>query len=152
LIQRSLDGVSFEDVGSVNAKGTTVQISTYQFLDSFYLPVTIYYRLKQIDINGHFSYSGIRTVLPNNIQSSLNIYPNPVIGTNMHIDLGDKVYNTLNVFMYSSAGIVYAGGTYSNCKNILDITLPNSLKSGYYKMVCYDNNDNKIADSGVIVE
>ncbi len=151
-IERSVDGLNYEEVGKVMAMGTTSQISTYHFVDDFYLPLTLYYRLKQVDVNGHFFYTAIRTVLTNSKISNLSFYPNPVTDNHIHIDLGNRSFSSVNVYMYSSSGYVCAGTTYTDCKNVINIDLPNNMKSGYYKFVCYDNNDNKIADSGVIVE
>jgi hypothetical protein len=151
-VERSVDGFTFESVGKVSAKGTTTQITTYQFVDHYYLPVTLYYRLKQVDLNGQFCITAVRTVNPDNRLSVLTFYPNPIIGNTAHIDLGNRTFSSLQVYLFSAGGKLCSGTTYSDCKNILNINLPSELKSGYYKLICYDNNENKIADSGVIVE
>ncbi len=78
VIERSVDGRSFEAVGRVNALGNSTTRLNYEFEDSLaeYAPLT-YYRLRSVDVDGSFTLS--RTVVVkhniNNIQ--VDIYPNP---------------------------------------------------------------------------
>lgn len=64
-------------VGSVPASGYSNTIKQYQFTDE--LPATgiNYYRIKQTDNNGKFSYSPIRTINVND-NFAITIKPNPV--------------------------------------------------------------------------
>jgi len=57
-VERSTDGANFTKIGTVFGNGTTQDISEYSFADLEY-PQTkmLYYRLKQVDDNGEFSYS-----------------------------------------------------------------------------------------------
>lgn len=60
-VQRSIDGRHFAAIGKMEGKGTTSELHSYQFEDSN-LPSTtstVYYRLKQIDFNGQYSYSKV---------------------------------------------------------------------------------------------
>ncbi len=60
-VQRSSDGRHFAAIGKIEGKGTTSELHSYQFEDSN-LPTTtstVYYRLKQIDFNGQYSYSKV---------------------------------------------------------------------------------------------
>ncbi len=70
-VQRSVDGLLFNTVGKVNAKGA----SKYSFIDNTNLNGTVYYRLEIVDKNGSISYSEIRTLSIINYQ--LSITPNP---------------------------------------------------------------------------
>jgi hypothetical protein len=53
-IQRSYDGISFEKIGQKTDKGSS---AAYDYLDLIPRPGTNYYRLKQVDDNGFFSFS-----------------------------------------------------------------------------------------------
>jgi hypothetical protein len=77
IIQRSLNGVSFIDVGNVSGKGTTQTINHYQYIDTFseQAPKFIYYRLKQQDFNGTYKYSPIRKLTIPVLQNTvMNVY------------------------------------------------------------------------------
>jgi len=62
-VQHSTNGRSFETVGKVEGKGTTTQSQSYAFTHFELNPSVIhYYRLKQVDFDGKFEYSSIRSV------------------------------------------------------------------------------------------
>ena len=66
-------------IGFVSGKGTTVEIQTYSFTPQNHEKYPqIQYRLKQIDLDGNFSYSNVLTVKMKPENSSLaQNYPNP---------------------------------------------------------------------------
>jgi hypothetical protein len=72
-IQKSLNGTTFDSIGRVEAG-----ITDYEFVDTQASQGTNYYRLRQIDFNGDYSYSKIASVLVTNY-TSLKFYPNPVV-------------------------------------------------------------------------
>jgi YVTN family beta-propeller protein len=58
-IQRSADGLAFESIGSTPGSGTTQLPQAYTHADWDPIPDRNYYRLKQIDFDGQFTYSPI---------------------------------------------------------------------------------------------
>lgn len=70
-IEKSNNGIQFSQIGFVIANSN----NNYQFVDAFDGNKS-YYRLKQVDINGNFSYS--KTILINSKTSTqFSMYPNP---------------------------------------------------------------------------
>jgi hypothetical protein len=79
-VERSLDGVAFTKVGRVVAAGNSTATHTYAFTDAA-LPAgtaTLYYRLHQVDLDGSFSYSPVRSVAVAGATAKLVVYPNPM--------------------------------------------------------------------------
>jgi hypothetical protein len=76
-VERSADGRNFSSRGSVVSAGNSATDRSYTFLDAG-ANNTYFYRLKQVDLDGHFTYSTTirmsREVLEVNILQS---YPNP---------------------------------------------------------------------------
>ena len=75
-VERSDNGSSFSSVGSVPAKGKSI----YAFTDYTISSKTIFYRVKSIDIDGRFKYSGILKIFgssSNSYADGLMIYPTP---------------------------------------------------------------------------
>lgn len=78
-IERSADGETFEKIGYVAGNGTTVETSNYNFFDEHPINGINYYRLKQMDMDGQYEYSEIRSVSFGIGNDRLvQIYPNPV--------------------------------------------------------------------------
>ena len=72
-VERSADARSFTSLG----RGTTAARQTYSFTDEVPANGANYYRLKQVDTDGTFSYSPVRVVLIRN-NGELTILGNPV--------------------------------------------------------------------------
>lgn len=73
-IEKSKDAINWQKITTIDGAGTTSQYLEYQYLDKNAFKGISYYRLKQIDFNGEFSYSSIVSI---NIKKEINIYPNP---------------------------------------------------------------------------
>ena len=58
-IQRKTSSNEFQKIGFVAGQGTTIQAQSYKFVDSKLAMGTYYYRLKQIDRDGSFSFSAV---------------------------------------------------------------------------------------------
>lgn len=78
-IEHSLDGLQFQKIGEVDGMGSTQTATFYEHYDTDPSNGTNYYRLKQVDFNGEYSYSDIKTV--NFVATGIGAtepYPNPV--------------------------------------------------------------------------
>ena len=76
-IERSTDGKNYEKIGTVNGQGTSNLVKRYAFTDKNYRSKHLYYRLKQVDFDGKFSYSKIVTVTGQAEKKTISLYPNP---------------------------------------------------------------------------
>lgn len=77
-IERSQDNVNFLKIGFIQGNGTSTQKNNYSFSDKVNSS-KYFYRLKQIDLDGTFTYSNIvevNTQLPEKFELLQN-YPNP---------------------------------------------------------------------------
>ena len=61
-VEQSTDGINFSFVTRIAGKGTTSSLTFYTATDSYVTPGTKYYRLKQVDLDGKFTYSGIISI------------------------------------------------------------------------------------------
>jgi hypothetical protein len=76
IIEKSIDGVNWETVTMIKSLGNSEQIQTYSVFDSSPFDGLSYYRLKQTDVGGKYSYSKLESVFKH-VQSEIEIYPNP---------------------------------------------------------------------------
>ncbi len=80
-IEKSVDGNKFYTIGFIKGAGTSTESHSYNFTDELTSNpnTTLYYKLKQIDFNGDFTYSKVVSLdidLPLHFNLSQN-YPNP---------------------------------------------------------------------------
>ena len=83
-IEKSFDGINFNDAGIVVANGNTTDEMYYNFTDNVNEDRTtvIYYRLRSVDMDGKIEYSSTRMIrISNESTDKIRIltYPNPVI-------------------------------------------------------------------------
>lgn len=57
LIERSADAIHYDSIGMVRGAGNSTTENKYSFYDAFPSTGTNYYRLRQVDYNGSFSFS-----------------------------------------------------------------------------------------------
>jgi len=104
-VERSKDAIEFEKVGIVDGAGNSTILLNYGIVDEQPYNGISYYRLKQTDYNGNFSYSDIVAVNNQGDGSAkANIFPNPMterayVAVNLSIknagDLSFELYNVL---------------------------------------------------------
>jgi hypothetical protein len=78
-IEKSSDANYWETIGAVEGSGTSYNTKHYSYIDENPLHDVTYYRLKQIDLNGSFSFSKIES-LTAGIAHNIAVYPNPTQG------------------------------------------------------------------------
>ena len=85
ILEKSADGQHFQQLTTIVAKPEN-GFFAYQFLDKSPFKGVNYYRLRQEDRNGAFSYSPIRTVLVDALAEEWVVSPNPLSkGQTLHI-------------------------------------------------------------------
>jgi Secretion system C-terminal sorting domain len=79
-VQHSTDGRQFEAVGQVKGYGYSTSEREYEFSHEVSGTAISYYRLKQVDFDGKYEYSGIISVRSENDRwdESIAVSPNPV--------------------------------------------------------------------------
>ncbi|WP_159437420.1 T9SS type A sorting domain-containing protein [Hymenobacter daecheongensis] len=94
-VERSADGQEFRAIGTVAGHGSTTQAQTYALTDRQPLSGLSYYRLRQVDTEGAFSYSPVRVVATG---AAAALYPNPA-QEDLHLPTGSagQPYQVLNL-------------------------------------------------------
>lgn len=77
ILQRSKDGLSYKNLELIAGHGTTTQAHYYEYIDEQPFTGVNYYRLKQVDFDGSFSYSNVLTEDLPSFGNSIYVYPNP---------------------------------------------------------------------------
>lgn len=77
-IEKTLDGIHFEEVGRVRSAGNSTHLNHYALEDTNPYSGVSYYRLKQTDVDGSETYSNMVSVHNFEMLDQLHIVPNPV--------------------------------------------------------------------------
>ncbi len=113
-VERSVDGINFEEVTEVDGAGTSQEVLEYSNTDYAPYSGTSYYRIKQTDFNGEYSYSDIK-VVENNRAVEIGVYPNPVHAS-LNIDLPKDKVSSLRILDVSGKEVMYIKNTTGNRK------------------------------------
>ena len=108
IIERSFDGRGFVDIAKINGSNDNSFTTQYQYLDQLEkerisTAEKIYYRLKQVDLDGSFSYSDIVQV--DYLKVKISISPNPTLGQ-VKLSFDKEVTVQITVFD-NSAKVVF---------------------------------------------
>lgn len=76
-VERSPNGIQWENVGFVNGQGTSSVAYNYHFFDAYPLAGVNYYRLQQQDYDGQYEYSDILSVDTGAGDPVVRFFPNP---------------------------------------------------------------------------
>lgn len=119
VLERSTDAVDYRSIGTIlaaNTSGIHHYTSTDPNIASLGVTV-VYYRLKQIDIDGKFRYSNIVALPIQNNKMTIRLYPNPV---NSHINLAitSSQPQKLQWRFTDKIGRLIKAGTYSVSQGI----------------------------------
>jgi hypothetical protein len=128
-VERSLDGYSFVAIGTVLGTGNSSTPLVYALLDAK-LPIhqgTLYYRLRQVDLDGTFTYSPVRAVAVGN-RTTLALFPNPTHGGPAM--LTGAVPGTV-VQVFDALGRIVTQAT-AEADGTAHLALPTGLATGVY--------------------
>ena len=107
-VERSVDGLDFRKIGLIQGQGTTTTSQAYSFVDeeAYFLESSVfYYRLKQVDTDGQYTYSSIKVVKITRTKRGIYLYPNPV-ENELTIRFSDASQEERSVSVLNSLGQV----------------------------------------------
>lgn len=140
-IERSLDLVMFDKLGSVASAGDSDKMSFYQFNDQHIAHLRgrrVYYRLKQIDFNGRFSYSPtVEVRLETDQLVQLSAYPNPV--TSVLTVTWESTETPTSVSLMNAMGQIIMEERTSESEGRVDFLVAN-LTPGLYSVLVEMNH------------
>jgi hypothetical protein len=105
LLERSTDALRWQTIATDNGAGNSSTLNEYSFQDMSAPNDLVYYRLKQVDFDGEFSYASIVSVQRSTENSTeLSVYPNPTRGI-VHIDiLGGELSKVRDIYLIDFLG------------------------------------------------
>lgn len=152
IVQRSKDGIVFNEAGRVTAAGNSTTVKNYFLSDYEPYSGVSYYRLKQVDNDGKFKISSVVAVRFND-PGEISVYPNPTTGP-FNVCLSGYpegkqvlvvVRDLLGKEFYSKVCI-----TSSSDKEIMAVDPSGMLASGVYVVVA--STDNNVYEKKIVIK
>jgi hypothetical protein len=140
-VERSADGRSFTSIGTVAARNTTAASTGYRFDDAQALSGWNYYRIQCVDNDGRFKYTTVVKVMMGKAAGSITVFPNPVEGSTMNLQLVNQPASRYTLRMLSTEGRVVMTQTldHSGGSAAKQIALPALLANGQYRVEVIGN-------------
>lgn len=146
-IERSADGVTFENIATIQGAGNSSTQINYEFADIPPLSNEVgawYYRLKQTDFDGSYSYSPIIAVKScAHIQQTTiqNIYTQ--LDGEIHIIINSPIAQTYNLAFYNAIGQIITKDVINVQKGENNYTLQTHLSAAaIYFTILYNQTEN----------
>lgn len=132
-VERSKNGVDFAEVSRVNGAGNSTVTVSYSYIDERPLQGISYYRLKQTDFDGAFTYSDMQAVnfSAADVVSTVNVYPNPVTGDRFIVKYSNEKSEG-DIQLYNAMGQLIAVWTELQGNNSVQVSLPDGIIPGTY--------------------
>jgi len=138
VIERSFNAANFSEIGRVDAAGTSYENLSYSFTDQW-AGAEMYYRLKQVDIDGNFAYFDLIKVISechaDDTGTFIDIFPNPIVGNaeafiKLFVDTHETVY--IDVIDVTGALISETPASISNGPNLLRFSTEHLAEGTYF--------------------
>ena len=140
VVEKSADGLHYYTAGSLPSKGNSNAAVAYSWLDRSIAATNNYYRLKIIGRDGDAKYSNIvRVVIVR--APGIHIYPNPVRGNNISLELVNIEKGVYHVIVSTQLGqpvfsqtVAHAGGS-----AVFTLRSGSELTAGIYELLLSGN-------------
>lgn len=126
-VERSTDNKHFTALSNVSAFTSGDYVAEYEYTDTHPAKGINYYKLKMVDKDGGYSYSGIAMIRINNVKAP-SLYPNPAAGS-VKIEKGTD--NIQSIRVYNELGQLVKTINNTSGNNIIVMPV-NALSNGMY--------------------
>ncbi len=141
-VQKSADGISYSDVIMVTAAGNSSVEKNYSAIDDEPFRGVSYYRLKEVDFDGKFSFSEPVAVSFSSGLTNMAVFPNPASGP-FNVSLtgfeGQQVLIVVKDIhgqeVFSKVAIL------SDNAQVIAVDPSGKLSSGVYEVIASSNNE-----------
>jgi hypothetical protein len=134
-VQRSFDGSNWTVIAIMLGAGNSNNLQQYSYTDKNMTASVAYYRIRQVDIDGKYEYSTVKTIRANETTAVAKIYAS---GNTVNIEFNQEVKNPVTVRIIDMNGRVIAQKNNQQASYRLTININNHI-TGMYIVQLNDN-------------
>ncbi len=151
IVERRNSYNQFTEIGYAYTKGSSSNISEYNFLDNKPDADKNFYRLKLVNNDNTFSYSDIILLTHQQSNLQVTVYPNPVKDF-LNIEFKNGSSHTYKISLYNSINQLMKEITFiTGFNNQLQITRTKDMSPGLYILQVIDETNNEQYTQKVII-
>lgn len=140
-VERAGSDLNFEAIGNVNSAGGLNIATSYTYLDNTPLNGKNYYRLKIVDLDGAYEYTGV-IVAESTVTSKENVkvYPT-IIDDSFTVELNGEFAMPVKMMLVDAAGNTIYQSTLDATASTVEV--PSNMKTGTYLVRLFTSDGQK---------
>ncbi|WP_162427057.1 fibronectin type III domain-containing protein [Pontibacter pudoricolor] len=135
IVERSQDSKDFRAITTVEGKGTSATRTNYSFTDEDPLQGLMYYRLKQVDVDGSFTYSKTIAVKVQPLSRAI-LYPT-ITSDLLYLDVPETTEHTLTIVDLAGMEIYNAEVAMGERRQVIEV---GRFRAGTYSLLLVDKS------------
>jgi|GEM_PF-5713157 len=141
-LERSTDGMNFQEITQVKGAGNSSSVLKYAYDDDGVPSELCYYRLKQTDFDGNFTWSHYITIKPLHFFNVQSVYPNPATQQlNVFIEQESSNNTIISIYNFEGKRVYMDIKSLSEKNNTVQIDLT-EIPSGIYLLTVQGPDSN----------
>ena len=144
IVERA-EGSEFRSIGTININGNSSTKKSYSFNDKNENAGNTYYRLKNVDLDGKFTYSQIRIVKGIGAVNDVTVFPNPARSNSKISVVGVTSNSSIQLLDFSGKVLKNIN---SNTVNLIDLS---GVKNGTYLIRIIDKSTNEVVNKKLTI-
>lgn len=125
-LEFSTDGTRFNEVGRQTNANSLSAAATYTYTHATSAP-KMFYRISAQDQQGKIDYSNTVLLRSSDKQQLIRVFPNPVQGSNIHVEFFEKPNAPVDVTIYDLIGAKVYYNRFTGVQNALNFRVPPSF-------------------------
>lgn len=146
-IQRSENGSDWNTVSSVSAAGNSTSLLKYSYTDKNITAKLVYYRVRQVDLDGKFIYTSVRAIKTQSTTQEIKI--SSASSNSVYVHFSEQVNDNVIVRLTSLNGAVAGQQILSNPVGQVLIPAKSSLK-GIYVVTVTNGRDMTVSKQVIL--
>ena len=149
IIEKSHDGVLFNVIGDVEGQSNSNNNTDYSFIDDNINDGIFYYRLRQVDFDGSYTYSNTIAIKQSE-NAEISFFPNPTKG-NVKLNFVSKHQEQITITVSSLFQKIHKQQvSFPRGNHVFDLDIFKELKPGFYIINAIDDHGNIIKTQRII--
>jgi hypothetical protein len=98
IVEHSINGINWEGLSILTAAGNSDNIRSYNYSHDGTIAGINYYRIKQMDIDGNYSYSEIKSIRISKDAQPFKVVGNPIVNGKLQIQVSQLMNQPIKLF------------------------------------------------------